>query len=64
MIYRPTNIENVFWPHLTSRIGNNSWKLGNPAVLELKDRKAMLTVWRTKLVALFGQGTWGIVGLS
>lgn len=44
-------------PHLTRRVGANS--CGSVA-LEPRDRQAELWVFRTKPVALFDQGTWGV----
>lgn len=44
-------------PHPTRRVGENTWKLCNPATLQLRGGQTELMVLRAKPVILFGQET-------
>ena len=46
----PSTVESVFWPQLTGRAGDNSWKQCSPEALELKSEWAELIIPRAKPV--------------
>ena len=46
----PPAVESVFYPHLTSRARDNSWRQGCPEALKLGDRPAELIASKGKPV--------------